>query len=642
VIPPGNGIMHQINLEKMSPVVQSREGVAYPDTCVGTDSHTPMVDALGVISVGVGGLEAESVMLGRASMMRLPDIIGVELKAKLKPGITSTDMVLAITEFLRKERVVGAYLEFYGEGADSLTIGDRATISNMTPEYGATAAMFYIDDQTIDYLKLTGREDDQVALVKTYARYTGLWADSLKTAEYERVLTFDLSTVERTLAGPSNPHAHLPTSELVKHGIAGPWEQEEGKMPDGAVIIAAITSCTNTSNPRNMVAAGLIARNANKLGLTRKPWVKSSLAPGSKTVKMYLEEANLMSELENLGFGVVAFACTTCNGMSGALDPIIQKEIVDRDLYSTAVLSGNRNFDGRIHPYAKQAFLASPPLVVAYAIAGTIRFDIEKDALGYDQDGKPITLKDIWPDDAEIDAIVKASVKPEQFRSTYIPMFDVTQKSLIKSKPNYDWRPQNTYIRRPPYWEGGMVGEKTLKGMRPLAVLPDNITTDHLSPSNAIMMDSAAGDHLTAQRATFANPKLFNEMVRDENGKVGQGSLARIEPEGKVTRMWEAIAAEGFERIHRTNLVGMGVMPLQFEEGTTRKTLAIDGTETYDVEGTAAPRAELTLVIHRKSGSTERVPVICRLDTAEELSIYSAGGVLQRFAEDFLQSAVGV
>ena len=642
MIPPGNGIMHQINLEKMSPVVQSREGVAYPDTCVGTDSHTPMVDALGVISVGVGGLEAESVMLGRASMMRLPDIIGVELKAKLKPGITSTDMVLAITEFLRKERVVGAYLEFYGEGADSLTIGDRATISNMTPEYGATAAMFYIDDQTIDYLKLTGREDDQVALVKTYARYTGLWADSLKTAEYERVLTFDLSTVERTLAGPSNPHAHLPTSEFVKHGIAGPWEQEEGKMPDGAVIIAAITSCTNTSNPRNMVAAGLIARNANKLGLTRKPWVKSSLAPGSKTVKMYLEEANLMSELENLGFGVVAFACTTCNGMSGALDPIIQKEIVDRDLYSTAVLSGNRNFDGRIHPYAKQAFLASPPLVVAYAIAGTIRFDIEKDALGYDQDGKPITLKDIWPDDAEIDAIVKASVKPEQFRSTYIPMFDVTQKSLIKSKPNYDWRPQNTYIRRPPYWEGGMVGEKTLKGMRPLAVLPDNITTDHLSPSNAIMMDSAAGDHLTAQRATFANPKLFNEMVRDENGKVGQGSLARIEPEGKVTRMWEAIAAEGFERIHRTNLVGMGVMPLQFEEGTTRKTLAIDGTETYDVEGTAAPRAELTLVIHRKSGSTERVPVICRLDTAEELSIYSAGGVLQRFAEDFLQSAVGV
>jgi aconitate hydratase len=531
VIPPGNGIMHQINLEKMSPVVQSKNGVAFPDTCVGTDSHTPMVDALGVISVGVGGLEAESVMLGRASMMRLPDIVGVELTGKLRPGITSTDMVLAITEFLRKERVVGAYLEFYGEGADSLTVGDRATISNMTPEYGATAAMFYIDDQTIDYLKITGREDDQVALVETFAKHTGLWADSLKTAEYERVLTFDLTSVERTLAGPSNPHAHQPTSELAKAGIAAPWEQEEGLMPDGACIIAAITSCTNTSNPRNMVAAGLIARNANKLGLTRKPWVKSSLAPGSKTVKMYLEEANLMTELETLGFGVVAFACTTCNGMSGALDPKIQKEIVDRDLYSTAVLSGNRNFDGRIHPYAKQAFLASPPLVVAYAIAGTIRFDIEKDALGYDPDGKPVTLKDIWPDDAEIDAIVKASVKPEQFRSTYIPMFDVTKKSQAKSNPLYDWRPMSTYIRRPPYWEGGMVGEKLLKGMRPLAVLPDNITTDHLSPSNAILMDSASGeylhkmgvpeedfnsyathrgDHLTAQRATFANPKLFN------------------------------------------------------------------------------------------------------------------------------------
>ncbi|UYV20166.1 Fe/S-dependent 2-methylisocitrate dehydratase AcnD [Halomonas qaidamensis] len=708
VIPPGNGIMHQINLEKMSPVVQCRpdeQGVhiAYPDTCVGTDSHTPMVDALGVISVGVGGLEAESVMLGRASMMRLPDIVGVELSGKLQPGITSTDMVLAITEFLRKERVVGAYLEFYGEGADALTVGDRATISNMTPEYGATAAMFYIDNQTIDYLKLTGREDEQVALVEAYAKHTGLWADSLKTAEYERILRFDLSSVTRTLAGPSNPHAHLPTSELAQRGIAidldkARADEQAGRMPDGAVIIAAITSCTNTSNPRNMVAAGLIARNANRLGLTRKPWVKSSLAPGSKTVKMYLEDAGLMDELEGLGFGVVAYACTTCNGMSGALDPVIQKEIIDRDLYATAVLSGNRNFDGRIHPYAKQAFLASPPLVVAYAIAGTIRFDIEKDVLGTDQDGNPVTLKDIWPDDSEIDAIVKASVKPEQFRQTYIPMFDLDKSARTQVSPLYEWRPQSTYIRRPPYWEGNMAAERGLKGMRPLAILPDNITTDHLSPSNAIMMDSAAGeylhkmglpeedfnsyathrgDHLTAQRATLANPKLFNEMVHDEQGKVLQGSLARVEPEGTVTRMWEAIetymarkqpliiiagadygqgssrdwaakgvalagveaiVAEGFERIHRTNLIGMGVMPLQFEEGTTRKTLALDGTEVFDVEGVPQPRAELTLVIHRQSGTTERVPVICRIDTAEEVTIYSAGGVLQRFAQDFLES----
>ncbi|WP_458525403.1 Fe/S-dependent 2-methylisocitrate dehydratase AcnD [Onishia taeanensis] len=703
VIPPGNGIMHQINLEKMSPVVQKRDGVAFPDTCVGTDSHTPMVDALGVISVGVGGLEAESVMLGRASMMRLPDIVGVKLTGKLQPGITSTDMVLALTEFLRQERVVGAYLEFFGEGAEALTVGDRATISNMTPEYGATAAMFYIDEQTIDYLKLTGRDDDQVALVERYARESGLWADSLKGAHYERLLTFDLSSVTRTLAGPSNPHAHLPTSELAKRGIAvgldkAQAEEKAGKMPDGAVIIAAITSCTNTSNPRNMVAAGLIARNANKLGLTRKPWVKSSLAPGSKTVKMYLEEASLLPELEELGFGVVAFACTTCNGMSGALDPTIQQEVIERDLYSTAVLSGNRNFDGRIHPYAKQAFLASPPLVVAYAIAGTIRFDIEKDVLGHDQEGNPITLKDIWPADEEIDAIVKQSVKPEQFRQTYIPMFDVDKGARTKVNPLYEWRPQSTYIRRPPYWEGGMVGEKALKGMRPLALLPDNITTDHLSPSNAIMRDSAAGeylakmglpeedfnsyathrgDHLTAQRATFANPKLFNEMVRDEAGQVRQGSLARLEPEGKVTRMWEAIetymarkqpliivagadygqgssrdwaakgvalagveaiVAEGFERIHRTNLVGMGVMPLQFEEGTTRHTLKLDGTETYDVEGTPAPRATLELTIHRQTGDVDRVPVTCRLDTAEEVSIYAAGGVLQRFAQDFLES----
>ncbi|MEC8786018.1 MAG: aconitate hydratase AcnA, partial [Pseudomonadota bacterium] len=379
VIPPGNGIMHQINLERMSPVIQARDGVAFPDTLVGTDSHTPHVDALGVIAVGVGGLEAESVMLGRASYMRLPDIVGVELTGKPQPGITATDIVLALTEFLRKERVVSAYLEFYGEGASHLTLGDRATISNMTPEYGATAAMFYIDQQTIDYLRLTGREEKQIALVEQYAKHTGLWADDLETAEYERVLTFDLSAVGRNMAGPSNPHARLPTSDLESRGIAAKWTEEEGKMPDGAVIIAAITSCTNTSNPRNVIAAGLLARNANARGLTRKPWVKSSLAPGSKAVKLYLEEANLMSELEDLGFGVVAFACTTCNGMSGALDPKIQQEIIDRDLYSTAVLSGNRNFDGRIHPYAKQAFLASPPLVVAYAIAGTVRFDIEKD-----------------------------------------------------------------------------------------------------------------------------------------------------------------------------------------------------------------------------------------------------------------------
>jgi len=698
VIPPGNGIMHQINLEKMSPVVHNRDGVAFPDTLVGTDSHTPHVDALGVIALGVGGLEAENVMLGRASYMRLPDIIGVELTGKRQPGITATDIVLAITEFLREQRVVGAYLEFYGEGAEDLTLGDRATISNMTPEFGATAAMFYIDQKTIDYLKLTGRDDDNVALVETYAKETGLWVDTLREVEYERVLSFDLSSVVRNVAGPSNPHRRVATSELAANGIAGDYVEEDGLMPDGAVIIAAITSCTNTSNPRNVVAAGLLARKANSLGLTRKPWVKTSLAPGSKAVQLYLEEANLLTELEALGFGIVAFACTTCNGMSGALDPVIQKEIVDRDLYATAVLSGNRNFDGRIHPYAKQAFLASPPLVIAYAIAGTVRLDIEREALGVDKDGKPITLKDLWPTDEEIDEVVGASVKPEQFREVYDPMFIKVVDETDATDPLYDWRAQSTYIRRPPYWEGALAGERTMKGMRPLAVLGDNITTDHLSPSNAIMASSAAGeylakmgvpeedfnsyathrgDHLTAQRATFANPKLLNEMVQ-ENGEIKQGSLARIEPEGKVVRMWEAIetymersapliivagadygqgssrdwaakgvrlagveviVAEGFERIHRTNLLGMGVLPLEFQSGDTRKTYAIDGTETFDVEGAPAPGATLTLVIHRKDGEEVRVPMTCRLDTAEEVLVYEAGGVLQRFAQDFLEAS---
>jgi iron-sulfur-dependent 2-methylisocitrate dehydratase len=699
VIPPGNGILHQINLERMSPVVQVKDGVAFPDTLVGTDSHTPMVDALGVIAIGVGGLEAESVMLGRASWMRLPDIIGVELTGRPQPGITATDVVLALTEFLRASKVVSAWLEFFGEGASNLTLGDRATISNMAPEFGATAAMFYIDEQTIKYLRLTGREDEQVKLVEDYAKETGLWADTLTNVDYERVLQFDLSTVVRNIAGPSNPHKRVPTSELAARGISGVVENEPGRMPDGAVIIAAITSCTNTNNPRNMIAAGLIARNANKLGLQRKPWVKSSLAPGSKAVSLYLEEAGLLPEMEKLGFGVVAFACTTCNGMSGALDPVIQQEIIARDLYATAVLSGNRNFDGRIHPYAKQAFLASPPLVIAYAIAGTIRFDIEKDVLGTDAQGNPVRLADIWPSDAEIDAVVEQSVKPEQFRKVYTPMFARVADDGEAVSPLYDWREMSTYIRRPPYWEGALAGERSLSGMRALAVLGDNITTDHLSPSNAIMMDSAAGeylfrmglpeedfnsyathrgDHLTAQRATFANPTLKNEMVRNPDGSVRAGSLARIEPEGQVTRMWEAIetymerkqpliviagadygqgssrdwaakgvrlagveaiVAEGFERIHRTNLVGMGVLPLEFMPGVNRLTLGLDGTETYDVIGERTPRATLTLVINRRSGERVEVPVTCRLDTAEEVSIYEAGGVLQRFAQDFLASS---
>lgn len=694
VIPAGNGIMHQINLEKMSPVIQTRDGIAFPDTCVGTDSHTPHVDALGVIAIGVGGLEAESVMLGRPSMMRLPEIVGVELTGTCQPGIMATDVVLALTKYLREQSVVGCYLEFFGEGAESLSIGDRATIANMTPEYGASAGLFYIDQQTLDYLTLTGRDKEQIQLVERYAKTVGLWADDLREAKFDRRLTFDLSAIERNMAGPSNPHALLPVKQLSQRGVAGEWQQLDDKMPEGAVIIAAITSCTNTSNPRNLVAAGLLAKKANQLGLLRKPWVKTSFAPGSKVAELYLRESGLLPELEQLGFGIVGFACTTCNGMSGALDPEIQQEIIDRQLDTTAVLSGNRNFDGRIHPYAKQAFLASPALVLAYAIAGTIRFDIENDVLGV-VDGQSIRLKDLWPDDQEIDDIVARFVKPEQFHQVYIPMFN-RDAAEFKRDPLYQWRSQSTYIRRPPYWEGALAQPRALTGMRPLAILGDNITTDHLSPSNAILASSAAGeylasmglaeedfnsyathrgDHLTAQRATLANPKLLNEMVTNEQGEVVQGSFAKLQPEGKDMRMWEcietytqrqqpliviagqdygqgssrdwaakgvrlagveAIVAEGFERIHRTNLIGMGVLPLQFQSGDSRKTLALDGTETFDVIGTPANGQIIRLRINRVTGEQQDIDVLCRLDTKDEVLVYQAGGVLQRFAEDFL------
>jgi len=696
VIPPGNGIMHQINLEKMSPVIHNIDGIASPDTLVGTDSHTPHVDALGVLAIGVGGLEAENVMLGNPSFMRVPEIIGVNIVGTRSEGITATDIALAMTSFLREQKVISSYLEFIGEGLKYLTLGDRATISNMTPEYGASAAMFGIDDQTLEYLTLTGRDTKQVKLVEAYAKANGLWADSLVNATYARELTFDLSTVTRSLAGPSKPHKLVPTSTLKSEGIIKDFTIDGDKMPDGAVLIAAITSCTNTSNPRNVVAAGLLARNANKLGLKRKSWVKSSLAPGSKVVETYLKDANLLSELEKLGFGIVGFACTTCNGMSGALDPKIQKEAVDNDIYTTAVLSGNRNFDGRIHPYVKEAFLASPPLVIAYALAGSIRFDIEKDVLGTDTNGNPITLKDIWPSDAEIDEVVKKSVRPEMFDDIYDPMFAKNSLAHIKISPFYNWSPKSTYIQKPPYWEAEYMGRPALKGMRALGVFPDNITTDHLSPSNAILPESASGeycikmglpiddlnsyathrgDHNTAVRATLANPKLFNEMVKDEDGNVKQGSLARIEPEGKITRMWEAIetyqerkqpliiiaginygqgssrdwaakgvrlagvevlVAESIERIHRTNLVGMGILPLQFKDGETRHTYNIDGSETYEVVGDIKPRTTLTVVMTRKNGEVVNIPVTCRLDTSSEVEVYNAGGILQKFAKDFV------
>ncbi|MCT7603652.1 Fe/S-dependent 2-methylisocitrate dehydratase AcnD [Aliarcobacter butzleri] len=698
VIPPGNGIMHQINLEKMSPVVHNIDGIASPDTLVGTDSHTPHVDALGVIAVGVGGLEAENVMLGNPSYMRVPEIIGVEITGTRAAGITATDIALSLTSFLRENNVISAYLEFYGSGIKYLDLGDRATISNMTPEYGASAAMFAIDNRTIDYLKITGREAKQVELVEKYAKANGLWADSLNEATYARTLKFDLSTVTRSLAGPSKPHKLVPTSTLEAEGITKKIEITNDVIPDGAVLIAAITSCTNTSNPRNVVAAGLLAKKANELGLTRKRWVKSSLAPGSKVAELYLKESGLLPELEKLGFGIVGFACTTCNGMSGALDPKLQKEAADSGVYTTAVLSGNRNFDGRIHPFIKEAFLASPPLVIAYAIAGSIRFNIETDVLGKDKNGNDIKLKDIWPSDEEIDAVVNSAVKPEMFGKIYDPMFARNGLGAKKAEPFYKWNTKSTYINKPPYWEDEYMQMPALKNMRPLGVFPDNITTDHLSPSNAILPTSASGeycikmglpiedlnsyathrgDHHTASRATLANPKLFNEMVKDENGNVKQGSLTKIMPEGKESRMWEAIEtytqrkqpliiiagtnygqgssrdwaakgvrlagvevliAESIERIHRTNLVGMGVLPLQFKEGETRHTYAIDGTEVFEIVGDITPRCDLTVVMTRANGEVIKFSVLCRLDTSAEVEVYKNGGILQKFAKDVIAS----
>ena len=699
VIPPGNGIMHQINLEKMSPVVHNIDGIASPDTLVGTDSHTPHVDALGVIAVGVGGLEAENVMLGNPSYMRVPEIIGVNITGTRAEGITATDIALSMTSYLRENNVISAYLEFFGTGIQYLDLGDRATISNMTPEYGASAAMFAIDDRTIDYLRITGREEKQVKLVETYAKANGLWADSLTQATYARTIEFDLSTVTRTLAGPSQPHKLLPVSTLDSEGITKKITISDDVMPDGAVLIAAITSCTNTSNPRNVVAAGLLAKKANELGLTRKPWVKSSLAPGSKVAELYLKESGLLPELEKLGFGIVGFACTTCNGMSGALDPKIQQAAADAGIYTTAVLSGNRNFDGRIHPFIKEAFLASPPLVIAYALAGSIRFNIETDVLGKDKNGNDIKLKDLWPTDAQIDAVVKNAVKPEMFAAIYDPMFARNGLAGVKVEPFYHWNTQSTYINKPPYWEDEYMQMPALKNMRPLGVFPNDITTDHLSPSNAILPTSASGeyclkmglpvedlnsyathrgDHNTASRATLANPKLYNEMVKDENGKVKQGSLTKIMPEGVESRMWEAIEtytnrkqpliivagtnygqgssrdwaakgvrlagvevviAESIERIHRTNLVGMGVLPLQFKKGDTRHTYAIDGSEVFDIEGEITPRTELTVVMTRANGEVVKFPVLCRLDTSAEVEVYKAGGILQKFAKDVIASS---
>ncbi len=701
IVPLGQGILHQINLERFSPVVIAEEREdgwwAYPDTLVGTDSHTTMINALGVLGWGVGGIEAEAVMLGRPIYLRLPEVVGVRLSGKPAAGILATDVVLAITERFRAEGVVGAIVEFFGEGVDALSLGDRATISNMSPEFGSTASLFPIDRNTIEYLELTGRSAEQRELVEAYAKAQGLWADTLASARYDRVLELDLAGIARSIAGPRNPHERIATADLKAAGIASTSPRGAQTLEDGAVVIAAITSCTNTSNPRAMMAAGVLARKANKLGLKPAPWVKTSLAPGSRSVLKYLQSAGLYTHLQALGFDVVGYGCTTCSGMSGPLPPAIDDEIRERKLTVSAVLSGNRNFEGRIHPSVHDAFLASPPLVVAYALAGSTKVDIENEALGRDRSGAPVFLRDIWPSDAELDAVIAEHVRRAHFTAGYeteMEMIEGAPRGI--APPRFAWGAESTYIRKPPYWSDTHGEAPKLENMRPLAILGDNITTDHISPAGAIPVSSAAGrfligkgvaredfnsygtrrgNHEILTRATFANLRLRNEMVPGV-----EGPYTRLEPEGTTVPLFDAaqsylergqplvviagrnygcgssrdwaakgprllgigaIVAETFERIHRANLAGMGVMPLEFEPGMNRKSLALDGSEQFSVRGLErglTPRCALTLEIVRKDGTRLAAPVTCRLDTDEEIAYFRAGGLLPMMCSQLLSA----
>ena len=690
VIPPGNGILHQINIERMSPVVQVKDGVAYPDTLIGTDSHTPMVDALGVVGIGVGGLEAESVMLGRAVWMRLPDIVGVRLTGKAGPGITATDVVLALTEFLRRSKVVSTYLEFFGPGAANLTLGDRATISNMAPEFGATAALFAIDERTLAYLKMTAREPEQIKLVETYAKAAGLWADSLGKVEYERVLEFDLGSVVRTIAGPANPHQKIPTSTLTERGLAKAYDDTPGQMPDGAVIIAAITSCTNTSNPSVLIAAGLVAKKADEFGLKPKPWVKTSLAPGSQVVTDYLIKAGLQVHLDNIGFNLVGYGCTTCIGNSGPLAEPISKAINEHGIVAASVISGNRNFEGRVSPDVRANFLASPPLVVAYALKGTVIEDFTTTPIGTSTDGVDVYLKDIWPTNAEVAHVMAGALDRAMFRARYADVYKGDkhwQAINVAGSETYQWRAGSTYVANPPYFDGLTMTPEAVQDIidaKPLLILGDSITTDHISPAGNIKADSPAGEwlqehqvakadfnsygarrghHEVMMRGTFANIRIKNEMVPGTEGGLSRygadvGSVYDVAMQQKAdgvptvviagkeygtgsSRDWAAkgtkllgvrtVIVESFERIHRSNLVGMGVLPLQFKNGDTRLSLGLTGDDTFTITGVASlkPRQDVDVVVTRKDGTSFTFTALCRIDTANEIEYFNNGGILQ-------------
>ncbi|WP_237687929.1 aconitate hydratase AcnA [Sneathiella sedimenti] len=714
VVPPGTGICHQVNLEYLAQTVwttkdQNGNEVAYPDTLVGTDSHTTMVNGLAVLGWGVGGIEAEAVMLGQPISMLIPEVVGFKLTGKLKEGTTATDLVLTVTQMLRAQGVVGKFVEFYGPGIAELGLADRATISNMAPEYGATCGFFPIDAETINYLNFTARDPKRVKLVEAYAKAQGMWRDNdTPDPEFTATLELDISTVEPSLAGPKRPQDRvlltdatnafkgaLPelagtTSDLKKQiDVAG----KDYKIGHGDVIIAAITSCTNTSNPNVMLAAGLVARNALAKGLTVKPWVKTSLAPGSKVVTDYLEKAGLQDDLDALGFNLVGYGCTTCIGNSGPVDPAIADAIAEGELVACSVLSGNRNFEGRVSPQAKANYLASPPLVVAYAIAGSLNIDITKDSLGNDKDGNPVYLKDIWPSNAEVIETVRKAVARDMFVTQYADVFsgDDTWKSIKTAEgQTYTWDSTSTYVQHPPYFEG-MQKEpgafEDINGARVLALLGDSVTTDHISPAGAIKADGPAGEYLKSHqvapkdfnsygsrrgndqvmtRGTFANIRLRNEVAPGTEGGVtkhmpdgtqmwiydaaekyreegtplvvfagkeyGTGSSRDWAAKGTLLLGIKAVIAESFERIHRSNLVGMGVLPLQFPDGVTRKTLNLDGSEVIDlvgIQGGITPGMNVTCKITRTDGSSQEIELLCRIDTLDEAEYYRHDGILQ-------------
>ncbi|MDR3440216.1 aconitate hydratase AcnA [Telmatospirillum sp.] len=711
VVPPGTGICHQVNCEYLAKVVWSAKvgerTVAYPDTLVGTDSHTTMVNGLAVLGWGVGGIEAEAAMLGQPISMLIPDVVGFRVTGAIPEGITATDVVLTITQILRKKGVVGKFVEFFGPGLDALALADRLTIANMAPEYGATCGFFPIDAETIRYLTLTGRDSLQIKLVETYAKEQGLWRDAKSPEpQFSDILTLDLASIEPSLAGPKRPQdrvalgdvprgfaAALPALAAGPLGKAVTVAGTDFQLTHGDVVIAAITSCTNTSNPSVMIAAGLLAQKAVEKGLGRKPWVKTSLAPGSQVVADYLAAAGLQDSLNALGFFIAGFGCTTCIGNSGPLDPPIAKAIDDNSLVVGAVLSGNRNFEGRISPQVKANYLASPPLVVAYAIAGSLDLDLSREPLGTGNDGKPVYLKDIWPSNAEVRAVVERCLDRAMYRSRYANVFEGTsqwQSIPVATGQTYAWDASSTYVKNPPHFDGltrePPAGVADITGARPLAILGDSITTDHISPAGNIKKTSPAGAFLISRgvasedfnsygarrgnddvmtRGTFANVRLKNEMAPGTEGGVtihqptggqmsiydaavaykadgvplvvvagkeyGTGSSRDWAAKGTKLLGVKAVIAESFERIHRSNLVGMGVIPLQFKPGDDRKTLALDGSEIFDIAGLAAglaPRQDVVATVTRRDGSLQKITLTSRIDTLDEIEYFRHGGIL--------------